>query len=149
MNKFFKIRIILPVVLIILLVIQVFRIDKTNPSQNPDIDYLYIVKPPAEIASLIKDGCYDCHSNETSYPWYSNIAPFSWLIKSHIIEGRDHLNFSEWGNYQAGRRGNKQDKCKEMLVKNEMPISLYKLMHSSAKFTNEQKAMLITWFTNE
>jgi hypothetical protein len=149
MNNFLKIRILMPAIIVILLVMQVFRIDKKNPSKNPETDYLYIVKPPAEIANLIKTGCYDCHSNETIYPWYSNIAPLSWIIKSHITEGRDHLNFSEWGYYHAGRRGNKQDECSEMITKNEMPIPSYKLMHSSAKFTNEQKAILIAWFTNE
>jgi hypothetical protein len=149
MKNLLKIRNVLPSLFFILLLIQVFRIDKTNPSQNPDNDYINIVKPPAEIATLIRTGCYDCHSYETKYPWYSNIAPISWLIKSHITKGRDHLNFSEWGNYQAGRRGSKLDECQEMLVNSEMPLSYYKLMHSSAKFTDEQKNLLITWFTIE
>ncbi len=149
MKKVFKLRYILSGLLVIVLVMQIFRIDKAIPETNLEYDYLIMTKPPVEIAYLIKAGCYDCHSNETVYPWYSNLAPISWSIKSHISEGREHLNFSEWGNYQPGKRGNKHDECKEMLVNGEMPLFSYKLIHSPANFNEEQKARLIAWFTNE
>jgi len=149
MKKLLKPQYILSALLILFIVIQIFRIDKTNPTSSADADYIVMAQPPAEIANLLKTSCYDCHSNETVYPWYSNIAPLSWLLKSHITEGREKLNFSEWANYQPGKRGHKQDECKEMLVEGEMPLASYTLMHSNAKFTEEQKVMLIKWFTIE
>jgi hypothetical protein len=149
MKKALKLPYILTGLAVIFLILQVFRIDKTKPQPNTEADYITIAQPPAEITSLIKSSCYDCHSNETKYPWYSNIAPVSWILQSHIKEGRAHLNFSEWGNYQPGKQGNKQDECKEMLAEEEMPLLSYKLMHSSANFTEEQKTMLVKWFTNE
>lgn len=149
MKKLFSLKNIFIVVVAIIVIIQFFRIDKTQPAVNPETDYISMVQPSDEIKGLIKNACYDCHSNETVYPWYTNIAPVSWMIKSHINEGREQLNFSEWGNYQPGKRGHKQDECKEMLVEGEMPLKGYTIMHSSANMTDEQKAVLIKWFTNE
>ena len=78
-----------------------------------------------------------------------NIAPISWSIKFHITEGRENLNFSEWGNYQPGRRGHMLDECKEMIEKGKMPLPFYRLMHSEAKFSDQEKELLKKWLTNE
>lgn len=88
----------------LLLVIQFFRIDKTNPPVNQAKDFIKLSSPPAKVAQLLKDACYDCHSHETKYPWYTNIAPVSWWIKNHIDHGREHLNFSVWADYEAKKR---------------------------------------------
>jgi hypothetical protein len=149
MKKFLKFRYISSAILLLFLILQLFRIDKKNPPSTPGCDFLQVVQPPAEIAAMIKTGCYDCHSNETVYPWYSNIAPVSWLLKSHISEGREQINFSEWGNYQPGKRGHKLDECKEMVEKGEMPLSGYTLLHPAAKFSPEQRETLKIWLTNK
>jgi len=132
--------------LIIVVGIQFFRIDKTNPEFNITNDFIEITSPPEEIVALLKSTCYDCHSNETKYPWYSNIAPISWWVKDHINEGRDEMNFSEWGAFKLKRKDHKLEEVAEMLEKGEMPLDEYTWTHSEAKLTQEQKIQLIAWF---
>jgi hypothetical protein len=85
---------LLKVLLVVFIILQFFRIDKTNPPVDKNMDFLTIKKTPENVSTLIKSACYDCHSNETIYPWYSNIQPFGWFLKDHIDEGRRELNFS-------------------------------------------------------
>lgn len=144
MSKLIK-RILLGLA-VALVVIQFFRIDKTNPPVEATQDFLNIAAPSAEIATLIKDACYDCHSHETKYPWYSNVAPISWMVAHHIEEGREHLNFSKWGTFSAKKRAHKIEECYEEVEKGEMPMYAYVLLHSEAKMTDEQKSALIAWF---
>ena len=94
---------------------------------------------------MLKTSCYDCHSNESIYPWYTNIAPVSWWIKKHINEGRDELNFSEWGNYSARRKDHKLDEIIELVEEGEMPLKSYLITHGDAKISTEQRAKIIEW----
>src|SRR6218665_2695091 len=87
---------ILTGILLLLIVFQFFRIDKTNPPVDPAQDFIMLSHPPADLAVILKESCYDCHGNTTTYPWYTNIAPVSWWIKHHINDARKHLNFSTW-----------------------------------------------------
>ncbi|MBA3683078.1 MAG: heme-binding domain-containing protein [Bacteroidetes bacterium] len=137
---------ILVSLLILLIVCQFIQIDKTIKSVNVNTDLIELTKPDAEIASILKVACYDCHSDQPAYPWYTNIAPFSWWIKHHINEGSHHLNFSEWGNYTQKRKDHKLDECIEMVEDDEMPMTSYTLMHKEAKLTVEQKTLLLNWF---
>lgn len=91
---------------------------------------------------LAKRACFDCHSNETVYPWYSNVAPVSWLVQHDIEEGRGRLNFSEWeaGSRRAQRAGNE---VREVISSGEMPMPIYVLQHPSAKLTDAEKMALI------
>jgi len=139
-------RKILPVILVAFIIIQFFPIDKTNPPLTPGMDFLKIKNTPAETAKLIQISCYDCHSNETRYPWYSNIAPASWFLKNHVNEGRKHLNFSTFATYEPKRQIHKLEECIEMIEKNEMPLESYILGHQDAKLTPEQKQELINYF---
>lgn len=132
--------------LLLLIVFQFFRIDKTTKPVDPNLDIIELTKPDAEIASILKVSCYDCHSNQASYPWYANIAPVSWWIKHHINEGSHHLNFSEWGNYTQKRKDHKLDECVEMVEEDEMPMSSYTLMHKDAVLPPAQKTLLLNWF---
>ncbi|HWZ22893.1 MAG TPA: heme-binding domain-containing protein [Cytophagaceae bacterium] len=129
-----------------LLLIQLFRIDKKNPPIQNGMDFLTITNAPIKIGTIIKTSCYDCHSNETSYPWYTNVAPISWWTKHHINEGRHELNFSEWGKYNTKRVNHKLDKCIELVEEGEMPMSSYTLIHKNAALNEEQKRLLIEWF---
>ena len=81
------------------------------------MDFLTIKKAPEEVSKVIRNSCYDCHSNETKYPWYSNIAPVSWWMKDHIIDGRKHLNFSTFATYDTERQLRKLDESVEMIEK--------------------------------
>ncbi len=87
-----KLKIASIVIAVILIAIQFIPVDKTNPPVTSELD------APIEIISILKKSCYDCHSNETVWPWYSNIAPTSWLVASDVKDARAHLNFSEWEN---------------------------------------------------
>jgi mono/diheme cytochrome c family protein len=92
---------------------------------------------------LAKRSCFDCHSNETVYPWYSNIAPVSWLVMNDTQEGRGRLNFSEWeaGSRRAQRSA---DEVGEVIADGRMPLPIYLLQHPNAKLTDAEKQALIT-----
>lgn len=137
---------VLIVFLVAFIIIQFFPIDKTNPPLNPGMDFLKIKKTPPEIARIINTSCYDCHSNETRYPWYSNIAPSSWFVKNHIDGGRKHLNFSTFVMYEPKRQAHKLQECIEMIEKEEMPLESYIVGHQNAKLTPEQRQELIKYF---
>jgi hypothetical protein len=146
MKKKFSLKNITIVILLLLILFQFVRIDKTNPPLEQAKDIISITKPSEEISSILKISCYDCHSNEITYPWYTNIAPVSWWIKHHINEGTHHLNFSEWGNYSSRKADHKLKECVEMVEEGEMPMFSYTLMHGEAKLSKEQQLLLINWF---
>ena len=135
--------------LIILIIIQVFRINKTNSPVNEQTDFIAVTQTNPEVATILKNACYDCHSNQPTYPWYTNVAPVSWWIKYHINEGSKHLNFSIWQTYTTKRKDHKLEECIEMIEEGEMPMNSYTWMHSEAKLTDAQKLLLIDWFKAE
>lgn len=128
------------------IILQFFQIDKTNPPFDENQDFLKIHNPSPEIAAKIKASCYDCHSNESSYPWYTNIQPVGWWIKNHIDEGKHHLNFSEFGTYSAKRQSHKMEECYELVEENEMPLKSYTIAHQDAVLDDATKEQLITYF---
>lgn len=130
----------------ILIIIQFFRIDKTNPEVIAENDFIQMVQPEENIQAILRTSCYDCHSNETNYPWYTNIAPVSWWVKDHINDGRKHLNFSEWGTYKEKRQNHKLEECYEEVEEGEMPMESYLIMHGEAKLSADQKNELVHWF---
>lgn len=125
-----------------LVVMQFFRPERTNPASDPGASFEAVVKPPQEVASSMKRACHDCHSNETNWPWYSNIAPVSWFIASDVNEGRTHLNFSDWT--KAGAEGEKPDLgelCSEVQA-GKMPLRSYTVLHPQAKLNSGEIAAL-------
>jgi hypothetical protein len=148
MLKKIKLKKVLILLLIVFVVMQFFRIDKGNMKVYNVLDFVEITKASPEIRSILKTSCYDCHSNEVVYPWYTNIAPLSWWIKQHINEGSRHLNFSIWGMYKSRRMDKKLKECVEMIEEGEMPMTSYTLIHSTAKLSDQQKAILIAWFNS-
>lgn len=132
-----------------LVIAQFFRIDQTNPKFDPEQDFIWLSKPSAKIKGIMKLACYDCHSYETNYPWYANIAPVSWLVGHDIDEGREHLNFSTWGEYSKKKQAHKLEECAEEVASGEMPMPLYTLTHPKAKLTDEERETLIQWFEQQ
>ena len=126
--------------------LQFFQIDKTNPPVDKNMDFLTIKKTPEDVAQLIKTSCYDCHSNESVYPWYTNIQPFGWLVKDHIEEGRKELNFSTFATYEPLRQAKKLKKSAHEIEEGKMPLESYLLIHQDAKLTPEQKQKLQAYF---
>lgn len=137
---------ILIVLFVAFIIIQFFPIDKTNPATNEGMDFLKIKKTPEPIAKIIRNSCYDCHSNETKYPFYSNIQPVAWLLKNHIDEGRKELNFSTFATYEPKRQVHKLEEAAEYVEQKKMPLESYTLGHQDAKLTDEQRRQLTDYF---
>lgn len=95
---------------------------------------------------MLNNACYDCHSNTTVYPWYSQIAPVSWWLKRHIDEVRAELNFSEWGDYSAKKADHKLEECGEKVEKGAMPLNSYTWTHRDAKLSADQRKVLTEFF---
>jgi hypothetical protein len=133
----------------ILIIAQFFQIDKTNPEFDASKDFLKVVDAPEDIAFMLKTTCYDCHSYETKYPWYTSISPINWWVKDHIDEGRDKLNFSIWADYPERRANHKLEECYEEVEKMLMPLRSYTRVHSEARLTPEQRATIVEWFKEQ
>jgi len=124
------------------IVLQAIQIDIPKPPKH--IDPAKEIDAPKEIASLLKTSCYDCHSYQTILPWYGNIAPVSWEVRSHIKDGRVWLNFQEWDNYDE----EKKQKIYKGIVKTinlRMPIPMYLSLHEEAELTSQQRRDIKTW----
>jgi len=129
----------------LLVIIQFFRIDKDNPTVNPDMDFVVLSSASEDMRDLLRTSCYDCHSNETVYPWYSNVAPISWWVKDHINDARGHLNFSVWGEYEQKRKDHKLEEIVDEVKEHEMPLKSYLIAHSEAKLDDTKRDELINW----
>ena len=121
------------------LAIQLVRFEQTNPPVESDIH------APADVDQLLRRACYDCHSHETKWPWYSQVAPVSWLVTRDTNEGRKHLNFSRWGSYSLERQQKKLKEIAEEVGEGEMPMAIYLPMHPEAKFSAAEKERLVNW----
>ncbi len=142
-----KIRSILFVsILVLIIVMQFFGPGTENQDVEDSADYLEIARVPDETAVLIRNACYDCHSYQTAYPWYSKVAPVSWMIHKHVEEGRDQFTFSEWGDYDQETRGHILEECAEEIEEGEMPLSSYLIIHRNARFSDDEKEAVIRWF---
>jgi hypothetical protein len=131
--------------LAVIVIMQFFRIDKTNPESDPTMDMFVAENVPADVQSIIKTSCFDCHSNQVRYPWYTNVAPVSWVVKKHINEGRDELNFNEWGTYSTKRKLHKLEEIEEEVGEAEMPLAGYLIAHGDARLSKQQKQQLMNW----
>ena len=132
-------------VAIFIVLAQIYRPARTNPptEENQEIGATLAVEPA--IASILDRSCSDCHSNRTVWPWYSHVAPVSWLVVSDVNRGRQRVNFSEWGSYTAEQRSKLLEEiCKEV-TEGDMPPITYTPMHSSAKLTKADAPEICRW----
>jgi len=125
------------------LLAQAVRFEQANPPVSADI------APPPEIAKLLWRACYDCHSNETRWPWYAEVAPVSWLVAHDVAEGRKELNLSTWDAYETKKRRRKLKESAAEIAEGEMPPWYYKLVHGEARLTEAELATLRQWFESE
>ena len=131
-------------ILVVLILIQFIRPEK-NLSKEVTNDITTVMNVSEEVKQIIKTSCADCHSNETMYPWYSEIAPISWYLAQHVNEGKEHLNFSEWTTYNKNQQSHIQKDLEEVLESYEMPLKSYLIMHEEAKLSKEQNETLLNW----
>lgn len=147
LKKIFKILAV--VIIAALVVIQFFRIDKTNPPvvEADTIDAAMAVSP--DIKLILGRSCNDCHSNNTAYPWYSNIQPVAWFLKNHIDEGRRELNLSEFNTYNAKKKKHKLEEICEYVESGAMPLPSYLWVHRDAVLSDSEKKALCDWSKSE
>jgi hypothetical protein len=144
MKKYFKH--ILVVCVGILLVIQFIQPARNLDNGKPlPVHFVNSFHPPQKVQALLQASCYDCHSNNTVYPWYSNIQPVRFFLDDHIKEGKKELNFSEYGNYSKRKQLGKLKGMAKEIKSGDMPLSSYTLIHRYAILSPEDKQILLTW----
>lgn len=136
---------ILLVLLILFIAIQFIQPAHNKSGQVLPTDFAKIFVVPNNVQILLQNACYDCHSNNTSYPWYSKIQPMAWLMASHIKNGKAKLNFSDFGSNSNRKQITKLKEIANQIKDDEMPISSYKAMHKKANLTKEEKSLIMYW----
>ncbi|MCK8522714.1 heme-binding domain-containing protein [Aquimarina sp. D1M17] len=131
------------VLVIALVVMQFIRPDKNESGYESVAFFEKETQPTAELQTILKDKCYDCHSNQTVYPWYSNIAPVSYWISHHVEEGKEHFNVSDWDSYSVKKKDHKLEELVEEVEEGEMPLDSYTWLHGN--LTEDEKNVLIDW----
>ena len=131
--------------LIVFVAIQFVQPARNQNGQALPTDISKTISVPLPVASLVRAACYDCHSNHTSYPWYTYVQPIGWLLNNHIQKGKAELNFSEFGSYTIRRQQSKLKSIASQVKDDEMPLSSYTWMHKNAKLSKEDKALIIDW----
>jgi hypothetical protein len=130
---------------LILVVIQFVPAKLPSGEGNKDGDLFLSGFASGSTASILKTSCYDCHSLETTYPWYTHVAPASWLVIHDINKGREELNFSQWSSLSKREMIRQLENIKEQVKENEMPLPIYTVIHTKAKLSEDQKNILIQW----
>jgi len=138
-------RKILLAILIVLIVIQFIQPARNENGQALPTDISRTISIPSNVQLVLQTACYDCHSNNTNYPWYANIQPMGWLLSSHIKDGKAELNFNEFGSYSQRRQQSKLKSIASQVKDDEMPLASYMMLHKKAKLTKEQKELIIGW----
>jgi|YNPMSStandDraft_1061717.scaffolds.fasta_scaffold07054_3 hypothetical protein len=114
---------------------QLFQPERSNPRFDPGATFEAVARPSPEVGDLLRRACYDCHSNETRWPWYSRVSPVSWLIARDVRRGRAHLNFSEWNRLSTQAAQHKLSEACEEVRTGEMPPALYRWVHPEARLS--------------
>ena len=121
------------------LVLQFVPVDRVNPPVGLNVD------APAEVEAILRRACYDCHSHETRWPWYSRVAPLSWWIADHVEHGRGDLNFSQWPTFDFVEQGMALEDIEQQVREGEMPLSSYLILHPEARLSDEDRKRLLDW----
>ena len=139
------VKTILKVLLVVLIAIQFIRPARNVSGQLLATDITAKASVPDTVLNILKTACYDCHSNNTRYPWYTNIQPVAWMMANHVRDGKADLNFSEFGSYSKRKQANKLRSISESVSEGSMPLSSYTLMHKDARLDEVQKKTIMEW----
>jgi hypothetical protein len=143
-----QVKKILLVILVVIIAIQFIQPARNKSGQVLPTDISKVYTIPNQVQSVLKNACYDCHSNNTNYPWYSNIQPGGWWLASHIKRGKAELNFSEFGAYSSRKQRSKLNSIVKTIEDGTMPFPSYILIHKNARLTKDEKAIVINWANN-
>ena len=136
---------ILILLLVVFVIAQFFGPDKNEGDITKINTFLAETNPPENVKKILKESCFDCHSDHTNYPWYFNITPVNYWMADHVEHGKDELNFSKWESYSLKRKEHKMDEVWEEVKKKEMPLDSYTWTHSEANLTPEQIEAVVNW----
>jgi hypothetical protein len=143
MKKLFKIVLILA--LGALIIIQFIRPDKNEAGYEGVEHFENETKPTPEMAALLRANCYDCHSNQTNYPWYAEIAPVNYWLADHVKDGKKHFNVSAWNDYSIKKKDHKLEELLEMVEEGEMPLDSYTWLHGN--LSKDDIKLILQWAT--
>lgn len=131
--------------LLVFVAMQFYTPEKNQAQGNHTSQFLTETNPSQKVKITLEQTCYDCHSNNTEYPWYNNIAPISYWLADHVKDGKKHLNFSDWESYSVKKKAHKLEEVAEMMEDGEMPLKEYTWIHEEAQLSEEQKNDVISW----
>lgn len=126
-----------------LVAVQLVPVRRTNRPVRGEVE------APAEVMKILRRSCYDCHSNETAWPWYSRVAPVSWLVARDVDEGREHVNFSDWRLASVADREEALEELEEVMEEREMPLWYYLPLHAEARMAEADREVLASWARSE
>ena len=127
--------------------IQFIPTERNQSYTVPETDFMLVHNVPETIQKKLQVSCYDCHSNNTQYPWYNKIQPAAWFLEDHIKEGKAELNFNEWDSLSSRRKSSKLRSIIKQIESGEMPLDSYTLIHKDAKFSEAEAEELINFIT--
>ena len=132
-------------VVVVFIAMQFFSPTKNISPGNHTAVFIKETNPTQELRRIFETSCYDCHSNNTKYPWYNNIAPISYWLADHVTEGKEHLNFSEWENYSLTKKDHLLEEIEDEISSGNMPLSQYTLIHADTKLSVSEVTELVEW----
>ena len=135
--------------IVLFLAAQAYQPDRLNPPVDESQTIFATLHVPEDVKAILERSCYDCHSNRTTWPWYSYIAPSSWLTANDVNTGRRMMNLSTWGSYKRSRMLNRLDQISDQLTNHEMPLKRYLLIHPNAKLSQDEVDLVSTWAEKE
>src|SRR5829696_4663993 len=139
---------ILLAILFVFIAMQFIRPARNSSNAAQPADMVTNFNVPANVADILKISCYDCHSNNTRYPWHANAQPIGWLLANHVKDGKEELNFNEFTTYSKRRQLSKLKSIQNSIKDGSMALSSYTLLHSDAKLSEDNKAVLLQWTSN-
>lgn len=141
-------KIIALILLIGFVGIQFVSTDLNQSDTVPKTDFLLVNNTQEDISAILQESCYDCHSNNTRYPWYNKVQPAAWFLENHIKDGKEELNFNEWDTYSNRRKNSKLKSIISQVKDDEMPLASYTLIHKDAKLSKSEKTLIIDYMKN-
>jgi hypothetical protein len=129
----------------VVVVIQAFRPSRSNPPMDVKQDISAVMTVDAAVRPILDRSCNDCHSNRTVWPWYSEIAPISWLVASDVSDARRHMNFSEWGTYPGYKREDLLNEMCKIVTERDMPLLTYVIAHREARLNDSDREAICRW----
>ncbi|WP_435623427.1 heme-binding domain-containing protein [Flagellimonas sp.] len=140
-----SLKIIVLVLLLGFVGIQFFPTSQNQSNTIPKTDFMLVNDVPKQVERIITTSCYDCHSNNTDYPWYNKVQPVAWFLEDHVTHGKEELNFNEWADYSNRRKNSKLKSIISQIENGEMPLWSYTLIHREAKLSEDERNTVLDW----